>query len=183
MNLVEKAIIVATKAHEGQKRKSTDIPYITHPYSVGMSLQKSGCSDEVIAAGILHDTVEDTEITLDYIRQEFNDKVADLVEAVSEPEREASWEDRKKHTIQFLKTAPLEVRLISCADKLHNISSIFYDKEKLGNDVWNRFKRGKQEQEWYYKGLVESLCNHDDIPQNVTLFKNFKDIVYKCFQN
>ena len=71
MDMVEKAIILQPKSHNNQKRKGTDIPYITHPFAVGMLLQKEKCSDEVIAAGILHDTLEDTETTFKDLTEEF----------------------------------------------------------------------------------------------------------------
>ena len=79
MKIVEKAIIYAAKAHAGQTRKSTDIPYITHPYTVGMLLQKANCTDEVIAAGILHDTVEDTSTTYEELTEQFGLHVSNLV--------------------------------------------------------------------------------------------------------
>ncbi len=69
MNTIEKAIIFAAKAHRNQTRKGTDIPYITHPFAVGMYLQKANCSEEVIAAGILHDTLEDTETTYNDLKE------------------------------------------------------------------------------------------------------------------
>ena len=71
MDMVEKAIIFAAKAHKNQTRKGTDIPYITHPFAVGMILQKAKCSEEVIAAGILHDTLEDTETTFKDLTEVF----------------------------------------------------------------------------------------------------------------
>jgi len=77
--LINLAIEIAEKAHQNQVRKGTDIPYITHPLAVGIILSKAGCSDEVIIAGILHDTVEDTPVTLDYIRDTFGKKVFELV--------------------------------------------------------------------------------------------------------
>jgi (p)ppGpp synthase/HD superfamily hydrolase len=77
--MIDLAIEVAAKAHENQFRKGTDIPYITHPLAVGLILAKAGCSDDVIIAGILHDTVEDTSITLDYIRDTFGNKVSTIV--------------------------------------------------------------------------------------------------------
>ena len=79
MEIVEKAIIFAAKAHGNQKRKGTDIPYITHPFAVGMLLQKEKCSEEVIAAGILHDTLEDTETTFEDLTEVFGVHVANLV--------------------------------------------------------------------------------------------------------
>jgi (p)ppGpp synthase/HD superfamily hydrolase len=158
--MIDLAIEVAAMAHEGQVRKGTGIPYISHPYAVGMMLARAGLPEEVIAAGILHDTVEDTDLTLDYIRSNFGERVAAIVEGCSEPDRSAHWEERKRHTLEYLRTAPWEVRVVACADKLHNIRSIASDHARLGEAVWTRFKRGPREQEWYYRGLVASLCDH-----------------------
>ena len=70
-NQIEEAIEVAAEAHQGQYRKGTDTPYITHPYAVGLILMEAGCTEAVIIAGILHDTVEDTDLTLEFIRERF----------------------------------------------------------------------------------------------------------------
>jgi (p)ppGpp synthase/HD superfamily hydrolase len=157
MDIVEKALQIASKNHKGQYRKNTDIPYITHPVAVGMMLLKSGYSEEIVAAGILHDTVEDTPLTLDEIKWEFGPKIAELVEGSSEPDKSLSWKDRKEHTIEFLKTASEDVRAVVCADKLHNIRSIMRDYEQVGDEVWSRFNAGKEQQKWYYTNIVESL--------------------------
>lgn len=159
--MIDLAIEMAAKAHQGQTRKATDVPYVSHPYAVGMMLARAGCPEEVIVAGILHDTVEDTYVTLDDIREQFGDRVADIVEGCSEPHKSAPWEERKAHTLNYLRTAPWEVRLVACADKLHNIRTIAAAYRELGEEVWDRFKRGRREQEWYYRGLVVSLCGSD----------------------
>ncbi|MBW1706508.1 MAG: HD domain-containing protein [Deltaproteobacteria bacterium] len=181
MKLIDLAIEIAAKAHGNQVRKGTDIPYVTHPFAVGVILLKAGCVDEVVVAGILHDTVEDTSITLDYIRETFGEKVASIVEGCSEPDKSLSWEDRKKHTIEYLKTAPLEVRLVACADKLHNIGTIATEYARNGDRVWKRFKKGKADQEGYYRSLVESLCNKSDNQGYESLFQKLKDEVEGFF--
>ena len=168
--MIDLAIEVAVQAHKNQKRKGTEIPYITHPLAVGIILSKAGCSDEVIAAGILHDTVEDTSVTSDDIHRMFGEKVAAIVEGASEPDKTLSWEERKAHTLEFLKTAPLEVRLVACADKLHNIRSIASEYNEIGDEVWKRFKRGKEKQWWYYRGLAQSLSEKVDYQRYVALF-------------
>ena len=99
MDMVEKAIVFAAKAHDHQKRKGTDIPYITHPFAVGMLLQKEKCSEEVIVAGILHDTLEDTETTFEDLTEMFGLRVANLVQAASEKDKSLPWEVRKQQTI------------------------------------------------------------------------------------
>ncbi|MEH7436934.1 HD domain-containing protein [Neobacillus drentensis] len=157
MDVIEKALKTAAKAHEKQYRKGTDIPYITHPVAVGMILMKAGYSEELVAAGILHDTVEDTNLSLQDIEQLFGRNIAQIVEGCSESDKSLSWEDRKKHTIEYLRTAPEEIRVVACADKLHNIRSISGDIELFGDQVWERFKRGKEQQKWYYTHVIESL--------------------------
>jgi (p)ppGpp synthase/HD superfamily hydrolase len=155
--MIDLAIEVAVRAHQNQIRKGTDIPYITHPLSVGIILAKAGCSDEIIIAGILHDTVEDTPITLDDLQDMFGEKVSMIVKAVSEPDKSLKWEERKSHTQDFLKGASQEVKFVALADKLHNIRTIASDYVKIGEALWERFNRGKDAQKWYYQGLVQAL--------------------------
>lgn len=157
MSLIEVAIEFAAKAHSSQFRKGTDIPYISHPYGVGMILQQAGCQEEEIIAGILHDTIEDTDITEEDIRIEFGETVLMIVKGCSEPNKEARWEERKEHTLEYLKLAPLSIRQVSCADKLHNLRSIKRDLANLGESAFEKFKRGRELQKWYYTGIVESL--------------------------
>jgi len=157
MNMIEKAIIFAAKAHRKQTRKGTDIPYITHPFAVGMYLQKANCSEEVIAAGILHDTLEDTETTYNDLKESFGDRVANLVLAASENDKSLPWEVRKQHTIDMLKEASLEEVQVIVADKLHNLKSIRTDLNQNGEIIWERFNRGKRDQHWYYASIVKAL--------------------------
>lgn len=164
MSIVEKALQVASKSHRKQCRKNTDIPYITHPVTVGMMLMKAGYDEDTIAAGILHDTVEDTDLTLNDIEREFGPRIARIVEGCSEPNKSLPWKERKEHTIEFLKTAPEEIRVVACADKLHNIRSIIKDYEQQGDAVWDRFNAGKEHQAWYYKNIVESLGQMSSFP-------------------
>jgi (p)ppGpp synthase/HD superfamily hydrolase len=157
MDIIEKAIIFAANAHKNQVRKSTTIPYITHPFTVGMLLKDAKCSDEVIVAGILHDTLEDTPTTYEELDEQFGTHVANLVQSASENDKSLSWEVRKQHTIEQLKEADLEAIQVISADKLHNLKSIQADLEQHGDDVWNRFNRGKRDQHWYYSSIVNAL--------------------------
>lgn len=178
MDVVEKALQVASISHEGQYRKNTSIPYITHPVAVGMMLLKKGYSEEIIAAGILHDTVEDTSLTLEEIKREFGTKIAEIVEGSSEPDKSLAWIDRKEHTIEFLKTASQDIRAVVCADKLHNIRSIIRDYELVGEEVWERFNAGKDQQKWYYTNVVESLAAQSTFE----LLTELKDEVDRLFK-
>ncbi len=180
-NMIDFAIEMAAKAHRRQSRKHTDIPYITHPIGVALLLAQSGCSDKLITAGLLHDTTEDTPICQKDIRDKFGEFVASIVEGCSEPDKTLDWEDRKKHTIEFLKTASLDIRIVACADKLNNIRTIASDYNEIGDKVWERFNRGKKEQEWYYRSLVKSICDQPDIPEKMTLFEQLKNEVEKLF--
>lgn len=179
--MIDFAIEMAVKAHSGQPRKHTDIPYITHPVGVALLLAQSGSSEELIVAGLLHDTTEDTPICLKDIRDQFGEYVASIVEGCSEPDKTLDWEDRKKHTIEFLKTASLDIRIVACADKLNNIRTIACDYNEIGDKVWERFNRGKKEQEWYYRSLVRSICDQPDIPENMTIFEQLKNEVENLF--
>jgi hypothetical protein len=157
MSLIDQAIEFAAHKHRHQQRKGTDIPYISHPYGVGMILLKAKCKEEVIIAGILHDTLEDTDTTDEEILTHFGPIVLDLVKGSSEPDKEATWEERKKHTHEYLKKASLSIRQVACADKLHNLRSIKRNIEEIGEKAWDRFNRGRDSQEWYYTEIVESL--------------------------
>lgn len=178
---INKAIEFAAKAHMHQPikpgkafRKGTDTPYFTHPFAVGLILARYGCHEELIIAGLLHDCIEDTKVTADEIKSIFGDIVVDIVKGCSEPDKEDTWENRKKHTIQYLKKASLEVRIVSCADKLHNLRSTIADYKINGELLWDRFKRGKQEQIWYYTGLSKVFSNGID---GHPIFSEFNRVV------
>ena len=181
VDLIDRAIETAVKAHQKQRRKGTKIAYITHPFAVGIILAKAGCSDEVVAAGILHDTIEDARIKLSRLQEEFGEKVASIVEKCTEPDKRRSWRKRKQHTLDFLKKAGLDVKFVVCADKLHNIRTIARDYRKVGDRVWKRFRRGREDQKWYYTQLVESLRIKRDNPSYEKLYKEFERKVREVF--
>ncbi|MDR9855775.1 HD domain-containing protein [Paenibacillus sp. VCA1] len=157
MNRIDCAIEFAAYAHRHQFRKGSQIPYISHPFGVAMILLEAKCKEEVVMAGLLHDTLEDTDTTDEDLRSRFGEEVLRLVQGASEPDKSLSWEERKEHTLEFLKSADLSTRQLSCADKLHNLRSVRRDFAVLGDEVWNKFKRGYDKQKWYYVNLVESL--------------------------
>ena len=179
--LIFDAIEYAARAHREHYRKGTKIPYIIHPISVAKILIEYDCAEELIVAGILHDTVEDTDVTLENIRQSFGDKVASLVKAASEPDKSDTWENRKRHTIESLKTASMDVLLLTCADKLDNIRSIKEDYERFGESVWKRFRRAKDSQNWYYSALADLFLSRAEGEPGVTLFRQFCYEVQQVF--
>ena len=156
-NQIEEAIEIAAEAHHGQYRKGTHTPYITHPYAVGLILMEAGCTEVLIIAGILHDTVEDTDLTLDFIRERFGDTVANIVDGCSE-DKALRWRARKTERIEALKTASPEVCTVTCADKLHNLRTIISEYDDIGDSVWDRFHGGVEDQAWYYRSILSAIA-------------------------
>lgn len=156
-NIIEKAMQFAAVKHDGQYRKESNIPYITHPLGVAMILQQTKVSEEVVAAGILHDTLEDTHTTEEELMEHFGRRVLQLVKAASEPDKSLPWEERKQHTIDSLPLMTSDEISVITADKLHNIRSIQADKNQIGESVWSRFNQEKSEQSWYYMSIVQAL--------------------------
>ena len=159
-NQIEEAIEVAAEAHHGQYRKGTRTPYITHPYAVGFILMEAGCAETVIIAGILHDTVEDTDLTLDFIRARFGDAVANIVDGCSE-DKALRWRARKTERIEALRTASPEICTVTCADKLHNLRTIISEHDDIGDSVWDRFHGGVEDQAWYYRSILSAIADRE----------------------
>lgn len=159
--LIANALEFAAKAHKGHNRKGrNEIPYIVHPVEVALILQKNEMADYIIAAGLLHDTLEDTSLKVDELIDRFGKEIAGLVIDASErlENREnIPWEKRKEYTIKHLKNAELKVKYIACADKLSNTRSMIRDYDLIGDALWDRFKRGYDKQNWYYSNLMNSL--------------------------
>ncbi len=180
--MIDKAIQFAVVAHEGQYRKGTNIPYIVHPVSVGFLLQSIGCDEEVIAAGILHDTVEDTNTELDDIEYEFGESVASLVLSVSEPDKTLTWEERKTHTIESLKQANEDTLVITLADKIHNLRTLFFDWQQNGEEVWEKFNRGREKQKWYHESVYEATGKRPKNEKIDVLRIQYKQLIADIFK-
>ena len=179
-DIKEKAKVFAVLAHKGQVRKSEpDKPMIMHPISVGMILEQYGCDDSVIAAGYLHDVVEDTRYTIEDIENEFGKEIAELVMSASESDKSLSWEERKKETIKKTKTLPLEKKLVICADKINNLEDLSNKFEKSGKRDFSNFNRGEEQQKWYYTNIYKSLVYGED--KNLPIFIRLKDALDSAF--
>jgi (p)ppGpp synthase/HD superfamily hydrolase len=183
MQKIFEAIEFAARAHSGQYRKGTKLPFILHPLAVAKVLIQYECAEEIVVAGILHDTLEDTTVTVEDLRRSFGNQVASLVEACSEPDKSKSWEIRKLHAIESLKIAPPSVLLIECADKLDNIRTIQEEYVRFGEIVWKRFNRSKEHQRWYYRALAQVFTTRITDDPYVELAEDFRDEVQKVFND
>ena len=157
--LIDKAIVFATKAHEGQVRKGTKKPYIAHPLEVLEIVRMMTEDIEIWCAAVLHDTIEDCEeVTAELISEKFGDRVASIVVSESE-DKSKSWMERKSHTIEHLKGAKEAVQMVALGDKLSNMRDIDRDYPNVGEELWNRFRmKDKQIIGWYYKGVQDALA-------------------------
>ena len=142
MDVKQKAKEFAIKAHNGQKRKSDkEKPMIIHPINVANILKQYNFDDNVIAAGYLHDVVEDTKYELRDILEIFGDDISSLVEGASEPDKTLSWEERKQHTIEVVKQMDIRHKAIVCADKISNLEDLRILFETNDSYDFSSFKR------------------------------------------
>lgn len=181
---LDKAIEFAVKAHANSERRGKGFPYIVHPLEA-MSIVASMTPDqELLAAAALHDTVEDTGVSIDDIRSEFGDRVADIVKAESDVfteglSEEASWHDRKKAAIDRLAAAPLEAKMVAMGDKLSNMRAIWRDYQEKGDELWKIFHaKDKSDHEWHYRGLAASLSELSDS----FAYKEFLSLINDVFE-
>ncbi len=163
---IQKAIKFATKTHEiyqKQKRKGKDIPYITHPLTVGLILAHANAKDDVICAGILHDTIEDSierkKVSLEMLKERFGEDVANLVLAVTETDKSLSWEERKMLAKEHIKEFSNEAILVKSADILANTNEIIEDYKKDGDQIFVRFNASKVKLLKNYLETITILIN------------------------
>jgi (p)ppGpp synthase/HD superfamily hydrolase len=157
--MLDRALILAARAHRDQVRKGSDVPYVQHPVHVAILLLKHGLDEPVVIAGLLHDVVEDTSVTLDEVRAEFGERVADLVGAVSEKKEDSTghrpWRVRKEEQLAMLAQAPLDVVALKTADALHNGMTTLRDVRARGEEAWSRFNAPKSDQLWIYRAVAD----------------------------
>ena len=156
MDLIERAIQIAADAHKEQRRKSDDTPYIAHPIMVMRILEQHNFDDIVVAAGVVHDVLEDTKMTEASLRAALNDAVVDIVIAVSE-DKSLEWEVRKIAYIEAVSTAGEGVKAVSVADKIHNARSLLAGYAEQGSHIWDKFNRGKEQKLWFESALCDRL--------------------------
>ena len=180
MNIKEEARIFATKAHKGQIRKSDkEKPMIIHPINVANILETYNYDDNVVAAGYLHDVLEDTKYKEEDLLRKFNKDIVSLVLGATEPDKSLSWEERKRHTINTIKNLDLRHKAVVCADKISNLEDIRIIFEIKGEKDFSAFKRGYDKQKWYYSEIYKSLIYGED-KENV-MFNKLKNLIDDVF--
>ena len=182
MNIKDKAKEFAINAHKGQIRKSDkEKPMIIHPINVADILSEYGFDDNVVAAGYLHDVIEDTKYTKEDLLKVFNEDILSLVLGDTEKDKSLSWEERKIETINIVKDLDLRHKSIVCADKISNLEDMRIIFETRGEKDFSAFKRGYEKQKWYYTEVYNSLiCNED---KNYPMFARLKLLIDDVFDN
>ena len=183
-DLVSEAIVFATKAHDGMRRRKSEVPYIVHPMEVGAIISTMTDKQEVIAAGVLHDVVEDAGILMEEIGENFGPRVMELVASETEDKREElppeeTWYIRKKESLEKLEaTDDIDVMILWIGDKLSNIRAIYRNFLVEGNELWNNFHQSDVSvQAWYYR----SIMKYTERLSHTIAWIEYKTLVEKVF--
>lgn len=184
--LVDKAIKFAVDAHANTERRGKGFPYVIHVLEAMEIVATITNDPELLAAAALHDTVEDTDVTVDVIRREFGDRIASLVQAESDEmvagvSEEDSWRGRKQAAINRLASASHDAKIVAMGDKLSNMRAIARDYHRDGDKLWSLFHApgGKADHAWHYHGLAESLSELE----GTEAYREFKEAIEDVFGN
>ncbi len=181
---LDKAIIFAVKAHANTERRGKGFPYIVHPMEAMEIVASMTADEELLAAAALHDVVEDTEVTIEEIKEEFGQRVAKLVATESEVQVQGkseseSWRERKQVAIDRLENASRDAKIVALGDKLSNMRAIYRDYMTQGDRLWNIFHapNGKPDHAWHYRGLARALSDL----AGTFAFTEFTTLITKVF--
>lgn len=183
--LLDRAILFAVKAHAGTERRGKGFPYIVHPMEAMEIVATISPDQELLAAAALHDTVEDTDVTVEQIREEFGERVAGLVASESDVmiqglREEDSWRARKQAAIDRLAAAPRDAKIVALGDKLSNMRAIARDYATIGDELWKIFHAPHpSDHEWHYRGLADSLRELSD----TFAFQEFESLINQVFKH
>jgi len=181
--LFDRAIVFAVRAHAGTERRGKGFPYIVHPMEAVEIVATMTRDQELLAAAALHDTVEDTDVTIDQIRAEFGDRIASLVAAdsdipVQDMNAEDSWYVRKQAAIDRIAASSHDAKIVAMGDKLSNMRAIARDYVMQGDALWNLFRvKNRKDHEWHYRGLAEALRELQD----TFAYKEFEQLINQVF--
>ena len=183
--LLDRAIIFAVKAHAGTERRGKGFPYIVHPMEAVEIVATMTSDQELLAAAALHDTVEDTDVSIEDIKSQFGERIAHLVDAESDKKiegvsEEKSWHERKQAAIARLTSASHDGKIVALGDKLSNMRAIARDYLQMGDKLWELFHvKEKEAHSWHYHGLLEALKELEE----TFAYKEFKQLVAQVFDN
>lgn len=182
-SLLDRAIIFAVRAHAGTERRGKGFPYIVHPLEAVEIVATMTRDQELLAAAALHDTVEDTDVTIEQIRAEFGDRIASLVASESDTfeagvSEEQSWHARKQAAIDRLARASHDAKIVALGDKLSNMRAIARDYARQGDALWSLFHaKDPKDHEWHYLGLAASLSELRD----TFAYREFEQLIRQVF--
>ena len=183
--LLDRAILFAVKAHAGTERRGKGFPYIVHPMEAMEIVATITPDQELLAAAALHDTVEDTNVTIEEIRDQFGERVANLVAAESDvfiegKSEEETWHARKQAAMDRLAAAPHDAKIVALGDKLSNMRAIARDYAMMGDKLWDIFHaKDPADHEWHYRGLANSLRELSD----TFAFQEFESLINQVFKH
>ena len=183
--LLDQAIVFAVRAHAGTERRGKGFPYIVHPMEAVEIVATMTCDQELLAAAVLHDTVEDTDVTIEQIRTEFGERVSSFVAMERDEPHQSrdcieNWRARKQAAIDRLVRASREAKMVALGDKLSNMRAIARDYAIQGDELWNLFHaKDRKDHEWHYRGLATALTELRD----TFAYKEFEQLINKVFGN
>jgi len=183
--LLDRAIVFAVRAHAGTERRGKGFPYIVHPLEAVEIVATMTTDQELLAAAALHDTVEDTDVTVEQIQAEFGNRIASLVASESDTPQpgvseEDSWHARKQAAIDRLASASHDAKIVALGDKLSNMRAIARDYAVQGDALWNLFHaKAPSDHEWHYRGLAHALSEL----RGTFAYKEFEQLINQVFGN
>lgn len=182
-DIVNKALEFAKNAHKGQKRKGKMIDYIEHPIAVYKLIREYTDDVEVHCAALLHDVIEDTDVTYEELVEKFGKSIADVVLEVSdskEDKKNLSWMERRQRSIQKIKLLSEKAIIVELGDKIHNATSLLELPKKAGIiDFSNFHEKNPQKQEWYYRNMCEAF-QHNSKSENICKLSNLLSEKIDC---
>lgn len=187
--LFDKAAKFAIDAHANSERRGKGFPYVIHAMEAAEIVASITNDQELLAAAMLHDVIEDTDVTEEEIRAEFGDRIADLVTVESDPVYEGlsvyeSWKMRKQYAIDRLSKQNREAKIISLGDKLSNMRAIARDFNKQGDELWKIFHAPDPRlHEWHYRELAKALEELSDTDAYQELIHLIDDTFSRAFKN
>jgi (p)ppGpp synthase/HD superfamily hydrolase len=165
-----RAFLLAAEMHAGQRRKASTVPYIAHLMGVASLVLEAGGDEDLAIAALLHDVVEDCGGVpmLKEVRRRFGKRVANIVEGCTDTDIDPKppWRARKENYLRHLRRADQDTRLVSAADKLHNVRSTLTDYREAGESIWARFNGGRDGTLWYYRALLDEFLRRK--PNRIT---------------